>query len=123
MEGTLGITARQRLVILILGRFPGLNAGQLANILHLHPSTLTGILKRLHRSGLITRRADPCDRRRVVLGLTVKGRAFDIATEGTVEAAVQAVIAALPGAKLRHTSEVLGALVELLGRKMATRTP
>jgi MarR family transcriptional regulator, organic hydroperoxide resistance regulator len=114
MEATLGITAPQRLVIRILGRFPGTPAGQLAIILHLHPSTLTGILRRLQRRGLITRRADPRDRRRAVFGLTAKGREFDVDVEGTVEAAVRAAFDALPRTKVRHAAEALGELTDVL---------
>lgn len=123
METTLGITAPQRLVIRILGRFPGMRAGQLAHTLHLHPSTLTGILKRLQRRGLISRRSDPRDRRRAVLGLTAKGRALDIATEGTVEAAVATVFAELPAVKVRHAAEVLAALIGRLESRIAAGAP
>ena len=34
MQSSLGVTGPQRLVIRIVGRFPGLTAGQLAEILH-----------------------------------------------------------------------------------------
>ena len=51
MEATLGVTGPQRLVIRIVGRFPGAPAGLLSEILHIHPSTLTGILKRLQVKG------------------------------------------------------------------------
>jgi MarR family transcriptional regulator, organic hydroperoxide resistance regulator len=114
MEASIGITAPQRLVIRILGRFPGMQAGRLAVVLHLHPSTLTGILKRLQRRGLITRRADPRDRRRAVFGLTPKGRALDVDAEGTVEAAVRTAFAGLPGTKIHDAAEVLRHLTESL---------
>ena len=64
MAKELGLTGPQRLVVRIVGRFPGLPAGELAELLHVHPSTLTGILARLERGGWIARRADPRDRRR-----------------------------------------------------------
>src|SRR5512138_3249138 len=83
MERMLGVTAPQRLVLRILGRFPGMQAGQLAAVLHLHPSTITGVLTRLQRRGHITRRADPRDRRRATFGLTAKGRELDTQAEGT----------------------------------------
>lgn len=117
MSSTLGITAPQRLVIRILGRFPGTPAGLLAVIFHLHPSTLTGILKRLEQRGLITRRADPRDRRRAVFGLTAKGLALDVNAEGTVEAAVLATFDELSRVKLDVAAEVLGKLTELLATK------
>lgn len=114
IERTLGITAPQRLVIRILGRFPGMQAGQLAAVLHLHPSTLTGVLKRLQRHGFITRRADPRDHRRAAFGLSPKGRAFDVETEGTVEAAVRATFNRLASTKVENAVEVLAALTEAL---------
>ena len=47
MRGAIGVTGPQRLVLRVVGLFPGLSAGDLANILHIHPSTLTGVLQRL----------------------------------------------------------------------------
>ena len=47
MESELGITGPQRLVLRVVGQFPGLSAGDLAHIVRLHPSTITGILQRL----------------------------------------------------------------------------
>jgi MarR family transcriptional regulator, organic hydroperoxide resistance regulator len=117
METTLGITAPQRLVIRILGRFPGMSAGLLAIILRLHPSTLTGVLKRLQQQGLITRRADPRDRRRAVLGLTTMGRALDVDAEGTVEAAVRTAFEEIPKTKIKDALEVFQKLTDLLERR------
>lgn len=115
METTLGITAPQRLAIRVLGRFPGMQAGQLAKVLHLHPGTLSGILKRLERRGLISRRADPRDRRCAAVGLTAAGRTFNVEAEGTVEAAMQATFDRLDEAKIKTTAEVLGLLTASLG--------
>jgi DNA-binding MarR family transcriptional regulator len=114
MEKSHGVTGPQRLVMRIVGRFPGLPAGQLAEILHVHPSTLTGILKRLERQGLLARRTDPRDRRRALLGLTAKGRRLESVAEGTIEGAVRVALARLPAAKARHTAEVLSALATQL---------
>ena len=50
---------------------------QLAVIMHLHPSTLSGILKRLERRDLLSRRPDPRDRRRALLALTALYAAND----------------------------------------------
>jgi DNA-binding MarR family transcriptional regulator len=107
MRVSLGVTGPQRFVIRIVGRFPGISAGRLAEILHVHPSTLTGILGRLERRGWIRRRSDPRDRRRSLLGLTPKGRRLDVDLEGTVEAAVRAVLVAIPPRKMEATAEVL----------------
>ena len=60
-ETLVGVTGLQRLVVRILGRFPGLSAGQLAGLLHVDPSTLSGVFARLTARHLIDRRSDPRD--------------------------------------------------------------
>jgi DNA-binding MarR family transcriptional regulator len=92
MEARLGVTSPQRLVVRIVGRFPGISAGEVAEILHVHPSTLTGVLKRLEARGVLSRRADPRDGRRALLSLTARGRGLDRLRTGTVEAAVRRVL-------------------------------
>jgi len=121
MAATLGVTGPQRLVIRILGRSPGLSAGQLARVLHVHPSTLTGILRRLERRGLLTRRRDPRDARRAVLGLSAAGRRLDVAAAGTVESVMGDVLGSLPRKRLLAAREVLLALARRLNRKAADR--
>jgi DNA-binding MarR family transcriptional regulator len=114
MRSRVGVTGPQRLAIRLIARFPGIPAGQLAELLYVHPSTLTGILKRLELQGLIRRRPDPRDGRRAFLGITEKGRQVDAAVSGTVEAAVQRVIDRTPKPKLDHTREILADLAEAL---------
>lgn len=115
MNTTIGVTGPQRLVIRIVARFPGIAPGQIARLLHVHPGTLTGILKRLGREGVIRRRSDPKDRRRAFVGITTKGRRIDAALAGTVEAAVQRVLSRTPRATLASASRVLMALAAALG--------
>ena len=92
-EALLGVTGLQRLTLRILGRYPGLSAGQLAGLLHIDPSTLSGVLARLADRDLIDRRPDPRDTRRAQLALSAEGRKLDVATEGTVESAVEHALA------------------------------
>lgn len=120
MEARLGVTGPQRLVLRIVGRFPGIGAGPLARTLHVHPSTLTGVLKRLERRGLLDRRPDPRDGRRISLGLTTRGRRVDLATTGTVEAAVKRTLSGVPRSKLRATEAVLRALARSLEQEVAS---
>lgn len=114
MAATLGVTGPQRLVIRIVGRFPGVSAGQLAEVLHVHPSTLTGVLRRLERARLLTRRRDPRDLRRAVFGLSAAGRRLDVVPDGTIELVMRHALGSLPRRKLRVTRDVLAALAERL---------
>jgi DNA-binding MarR family transcriptional regulator len=114
METRLGVTGPQRLVIRLVGRFPGIRPGRLAAIMHLHPSTVSGLLARLERRGLVVRRPDPRDGRRVRLGLSARGRALDVPAEGTIEAAVAKVLTSFPPSRIAAAREVLGALAGAL---------
>src|SRR3954452_9543984 len=113
MESTLGMTGPQRLVVRIVGRFPGIAAGRIAGILHVHPSTLTGVLKRLEARAVLQRRPDPRDARRALFMLTNKGRKLDTVRTGTVEQAVRRVLLKDPE-KVASAQEVLAARSEEL---------
>jgi len=115
MESSLGVTGPQRLVLRLVGRFPGITAGNLAQILHVHPSTLTGVLKRLEKRGLLERKSDPLDGRKALFALTEAGRTLDVPSTGTVESAVQRVLSKLSRTRILHTQDVLTALAEELG--------
>jgi DNA-binding MarR family transcriptional regulator len=123
MERTIGITGPQRLALRIVGRFPGISAGDLARLLHVHPSTLTGILARLEKQGAIRRRSDPRDRRRSLLVLTDRGRRFDVAAEGTIEADVSRALAQTSPDKVRAARDVLLALADGLEGSMGFSEP
>lgn len=116
MEVELGVTGPQRLVIRIVGRYPGIAAGQVSAILHLHPSTLTGILKRLVRRRLLERRADPRDGRRALFHLTARGRAVDRVRGGTIESAVRRGLSRVPTRAQREAREVLEAIAHEIVR-------
>ena len=96
LESQHGITGPQRLVVRIVGRTPGISAGSLAQVLRMHPSTLTGILRRLETRGVLARKSDPNDARRALFALTARGRKVDLLKTGTVEAAVRRVLSRLP---------------------------
>src|SRR2546423_15138772 len=89
MESNFGMTGPQRLVMRIVGRFPGIAAGRVAQILHVHPSTLTGILKRLEARGPLQRRAHPRHPRRPPFIPTPRGGKLGTAPPGIVEQAAR----------------------------------
>jgi DNA-binding MarR family transcriptional regulator len=128
MHATLGLTGPQRVALRVLGRRPGISAGALANVLRIHPSTLTGVLHRLEVKGLVRRAPDAADRRRTLLRLTSRGRRFDTRTPGTVEAVVARVLAGIPEARLRPAADLLAAVAAALldestsGRRRRART-
>lgn len=112
MQSHFGVTGQQRLVIRIVGAYPGLSAGDLARILHIHPSTLTGILQRLEERRLIKRISHPDDARRVQLELTAKGTRLTGPGVGAVESAVKRVLGRFGESNLQATRDLLMALAE-----------
>jgi DNA-binding MarR family transcriptional regulator len=118
MEAEQGITGQQRLVIRILGAESRLSPGQLAELLHLDPSTVSGIIKRLEKRRLVRRTEDPSDGRRVIVELTVRGRALDAPDPRTVEALVERALSVFPRVKIEATEEVLRTLTNILEREV-----
>ncbi|MEO5762223.1 MAG: MarR family transcriptional regulator [Vicinamibacteria bacterium] len=114
MLTTIGVTGPQRLALRLIGRFPGLTAGRLARLLHLHPSTVTGVMQRLAERGLIVRRNDGPDRRRLLLQITSKGAAVLADKTGTIEEAVHESLRALTSVE---TTAVFNTL-DLLARRL-----
>ena len=114
MHRTLGVTGPQRLVIRVVGRFPGISLGQLAGFLGAHPSTATGLSQRLVRRGLLRTSQDPRDARRYQLRLTPRGRAIEIAAGGTIEEAVGRLLTSSTASEVRTTRRVLERLRGIL---------
>lgn len=117
MRHALGITGPQRLVLLVVARFPGLTAGELARVVHLHPSTVTGILYRLVSRGLLRKSRDSYDGRVTRLSLEKKAARFTKRSAGPVEKAVRTALLKSGPEKSRIAGEVLRAIAgELDGR-------
>lgn len=105
------------MVLRMVGRTPGISAGALAEALHVHPSTLTGVLERLAKRRLLIRKQDPEDARRAVLHLTDRGKTFDKVRTGTVEAAVLRVLSTMDEEEVATAQRVLAALVQELEKQ------
>ncbi|HSR95635.1 MAG TPA: MarR family transcriptional regulator [Kofleriaceae bacterium] len=117
MARSLGVTGPQRLVIRVLGRAPESTASDISQTLGIHPSTLTGVLRRLELQGAIERRADDVDRRRLRFRLTRKGVAIDRERKGTVEAAVRRALTRAGGPTVQRTLEMFEILTAELTRR------
>ena len=116
MEQRLGVTGPQRLVLRIVQQFPGISATKLAGVVQLHPSTLTGIIARLRRRGLLACDRDFSDRRRMRLSVRSNSttRRQKGASAATVEAAVASALKRVPRRKVQHAKDVLLEIVAAL---------
>lgn len=71
-----GLTLPQLRVLFLLRRNPGATTNYLSGRLGITVSTVSGLVDKLVRAGLVERRHDPNDRRLVPLGLTLEGEAI-----------------------------------------------
>jgi DNA-binding MarR family transcriptional regulator len=78
----LGLTFSQYLVILELLDSAPVPVGELGNRLGMDTSTITPLVKRIELAGFVTRTRDVNDERRVMVDLTVTGRALESDVRG-----------------------------------------
>lgn len=114
MEVSHGITGPQRLVLRIVREYPHVSATELAALLHLHPSTMTGILQRLERKGLVVRERDPQDNRRIKLRVNAKAHKLIDRPDGTIESAIKAALQSVSASHTRSAQIALAAIVDAL---------
>jgi DNA-binding MarR family transcriptional regulator len=115
MHAELGVTGPQRLVLRIIGHHGRISAGELAEVMHIHPSSLTGMLQRLEQAELIRRESDPFDRRRALLELTRRGMRLNNQRQGTIEVIVEDTLQRMPRERVATTKAVLSTIAAALG--------
>jgi DNA-binding MarR family transcriptional regulator len=117
-----GVTGPQRLAVRLMAQHPGIGAGDLARFLHLHPSTMTGILSRLEARNLIRRMYDPIDGRRLRFRLSPAGERIAQLTEGTVESHARHVLESHSNEELEAVQRVLRALCKEMTSQTGSRS-
>jgi MarR family transcriptional regulator, organic hydroperoxide resistance regulator len=82
----LGLTYPQYIVMLVLWESSPRTVGELGSVLGHDSATLTPLLKRLEASGLVSRKRDPKDERRVLIAPTAAGEKLKQEALGIPEA-------------------------------------
>jgi DNA-binding MarR family transcriptional regulator len=114
MQQHLGITGPQRLVLRLVDEYPGIAPGEVAKLLHLHPSTVTGVIQRLIAKRLLRRDRDERDTRRFHLQTCRPAKRYTRASAGLVERAIAGVLRGASDAQVRSARALLGSLAEAL---------
>lgn len=99
-----GLTYPQYLVLLALwaGDRP-MTVGEIGDRLRLDSGTITPVLKRLENDGIVERRRDPADERRVIVSLTERGDRLQDDLAHVPGALVESIAATdVDGAELRR---------------------
>jgi len=96
-----GLSGPQVWALTLLEAHPGLSARGLASRMFVHPSTVTGIIKRLETKGAISRSVDKADRRGVQLHVTRQGLRILKRTPPPVQVGLTRALESLPQRRLR----------------------
>ena len=110
-----GPTPRQFAVLLTVHQKPGVSQTDLVRMTGIDRSTLTEILRRLGRRGLIRRERQPQDRRTNALHLTSDGRRTMESAIDAVERAQRRILEPIPAAERPAAMRVLERLAGLHG--------
>lgn len=103
----LGLTLTQLRVLFLLRAQPALPAGGIAESLGVAPSTMTRIMDRLVRQGLVERASAPEDRRVVLHYLTPQGATVVAEIERSGRARMNELFSRLSDAQLERLVEAL----------------
>lgn len=76
LSGQIGLHRGQSLVLKALWGQEGLTHSELSDLLHVRPATMTNMLKRMEKSGIVERRPDVHDQRVSRVYLTESGNAL-----------------------------------------------
>lgn len=108
-----GLSDQQWRVLRVLGEHGTVETGRVAREAFILGPSLTGVLARMERDGLIRRERDPADQRRTVVEATPRGRRLVDKLSCTVEAHYASMEEALGKAKLRQLYRLLDELIAL----------
>jgi DNA-binding MarR family transcriptional regulator len=111
----LGITQAEAHVLALLADAGPLAVHSLVAAFGHRPSTLTSVLSRLERRGLIERRINPADRRSFLILLTVEGTLAADRVVGAVATFEAAVSKVLPHASIEGFFATAGAIAASAG--------
>jgi homoprotocatechuate degradation regulator HpaR len=108
-----GLSDQQWRVLRVLGELGTVETGRVAREAFLLGPSLTGVLTRMERDGLIRRERDPVDQRRTVVEATAKGRKIVEKLSHSVEAHYAWMEKSLGREKLGQLYRLLDEVIEL----------
>ena len=110
-----GLSDQQWRVLRVLGEHGTVETGRVAREAFILGPSLTGVLARMERDGLIKRERDPEDQRRTVVAATAKGTKLVDNLSDTVEAHYAWMEGQLGTAKLAQLYRLLDEVIALEG--------
>jgi homoprotocatechuate degradation regulator HpaR len=108
-----GLSDQQWRVLRVLGEHGTVETGRVAREAFILGPSLTGVLARMERDGLIRRERDPQDQRRSVVEATARGRKLVEKLSRTIEAHYDWMEQSLGKQKLAQLYQLLDEVIEL----------
>ena len=115
----LGITYPQYLVLIVLWEDDSQPVNTIAHRLLLETNTVTPLLQRMERLGLIARKKGERDKRQQIVSLTEKGRALEELAYNTIPAGMGEELKSCPlqGKDYEQLAKDLDSIIETLRKK------
>jgi len=104
-------------VLLALWNEDGLKANELGKRAGLEPSTMTGLLDRMERDGVVKREPDPNDRRANRIHLTQEGFNAEVSATKVVSNTLEKVLHTLDDKDIETTKNVLRTILQNCGKE------
>ena len=116
MLSTLGITYPQYLVLMVLWEKDNQPVNDIAHRLMLETNTVTPLLQRMEKLGIVSRKKGEQDKRQQIVSLTPKGRALEEEIFAKVPACMRDQLSACPmqWEDYQHLAQELDAMIEAL---------
>ena len=111
------LTDQQWRIIRALMEAEAIEIGDLSERCCIHPASLSRILPKLETSGLVSRRNNADDKRRVTVSIAPQGRRLFTSMAPDSEASYAAIARKLGAKRLQETHRVLDELIAALGDK------
>lgn len=108
-----GLSDQQWRVLRVLGEHGTVETGRVAREAFILGPSLTGVLSRMERDGLIQRARDPADQRRTVVEATDRGLALVATLSRAIEAHYDWMEKSLGKQKLAQLYALLDAVIEI----------
>ena len=108
-----GLSDQQWRVLRVLGEHGTVETGRVAREAYILGPSLTGVLARMERDGLVRRERDPADQRRTVVEATAKGLKLVEKLSHTIEAHYAWMEKSLGKEKLSQLYGLLDEVIEL----------
>ncbi|MFB4273190.1 MarR family winged helix-turn-helix transcriptional regulator [Nonomuraea sp. GTA35] len=105
------VTPQQAQLLCVLTSGEGIGMTDLSRLLHLEKPSLTGLVDRAERRGLVRRVRDDTDRRACRVELTPEGEDLAVRVHGEIVSRLEALAVDLPGEDMLRVTDTLTLLL------------